>query len=141
MGPKQSFNAYLAQVRGKAFRIGKHDCLTFTNEACRAMFGYGYADGWKHRYMDGTRFLRRDELRKEFKCGHIKDFLDKKLQKAERPKFGTLVITNQADGWYVGGALGISLGARCVFLGKKGLLKLSADQVDGYWSLECPNIN
>ena len=141
MGPKRRLNEYLAQVRGKAFRIGSHDCLTFTNEACRAMFGYGYADDWKHRHMRGSKFLRKEELRQEFQANHISEFLDRRLKRSERPKFGTLVITNQDDGWYVGAALGISLGARCVFLNQNSLVKVSADQVDGYWSLECPNTN
>lgn len=139
MGQRERLNAFLRGVKNQPFKLGRNDCLTFSNEACRALYGYGFADDWKHRYMDGLRFLRQSELKKEFQAKTLVEFLDRNLVRAERPKYGTLVVTNKSEKWYVGGALGISTGSKSVFLSKSGLVSLSQDQVDAYWSLECPN--
>jgi len=66
MGQRESLNAYLKSVKDKPFEWGKHDCLTFTNNAYRQMYGIGWADDWLGKYMKDAQLLRRKDLEKEF---------------------------------------------------------------------------
>ena len=67
MGPRESLTQYINSVRNKPFDWGKNDCLTFTNDAFRAMHGKGWADDWLDRYLtDKNLPIRRNELIREF---------------------------------------------------------------------------
>ena len=134
MGPRESLNAYLKAVRRKPFTWGAHDCLTFTNDAFRAMHGNGWADDWLGRYMDGDRILRRRELKSEF--GHSDFFkaVDERLDRVDGvPPMGALVTTDKARRWVTGVAMGICTGTKAAFLDKDGVVYLSIDDINGAW--------
>lgn len=134
MGPRDSLNVYISTVSRSEFVWGKHDCLTFTNDAFHAMYGVGWADDWLGRYMDGNRVLGRGELKREFKCGDFNMAVDKKLKRVEHvPPLGALVTTKRARKWVTGVAMGICTGTKAAFLDKVGVIYLPLDQIDAAW--------
>ena len=66
MGPRESLNQYINSARNKPFAWGKNDCLTFTNDAFRAIYGKGWADDWLDRYMENEMPIGRKQLEQEF---------------------------------------------------------------------------
>jgi len=119
------------------FEWGVHDCFTFTNGAWKAMYGQGWAEDWLGKYMIEGKPMRRDELRKTFRFGGIDAALRSRLTPYDRPVLGSLVTTERSQRWMIGVAMGISLGSRCVFLSKDGLIKLNAEDVQSSWG---PNV-
>jgi hypothetical protein len=137
MGKISRLNEYLSEVCDVPFEWGVHDCFTFTNGAWKAMYGQGWADDWVGRYMIEGKPMRRGELRKTFRFGGIDAALRSRLTPYDRPVLGSLVTTNKSQRWMIGVAMGISLGSRCVFLSKDGLIKLNAEDVQSSWG---PNV-
>ena len=134
MGPRERLNAYIKTVRGDEFVWGQHDCLTFTNDAFKAMYGAGWADDWLGRYMDGTRILGRNELKTEFGFGEFGKAVDTKLMKINHvPPLGALVTTKKARKWVTGVAMGICTGSKVAFLDKVGVIYLPIDDIDQAW--------
>ncbi len=134
MGPRESLNTYLAQVRDVPFAWGSHDCLTFTNNAFHAMYGKGWADDWLGRYMVDGRPMKRYELKKEFGFSNFINAVDTKLERVDHvPPLGALVLTRQSQRWIIGGAMGICTGTKCVFLSKQGVLYLPLDAIEQAW--------
>jgi len=134
MGPREHLNAYLRAMRGKPFSWGQHDCLTFTNDAFRAMYGKGWADDWLDRYMVDGRPMRRDELVKEFRHSDFNKAVDSRLERASGiPPLGALVTTKKARKWVTGVAMGICTGSRGAFLDKVGVIYLPLDDIDEAW--------
>lgn len=135
MGSKSSLNDYIVSVRERQFAWGEHDCFVFSNNAFRAYHGFGYADHWIGKYMkpDGTP-LRRAELVREFGYRSIDAALDKLLLPTpQAAQMGALVTTKKYHRFITGVALGISLGSRCIFLGKNGILKINVEDTDKAW--------
>ena len=137
MGKISRLNEYLSEVCDVPFEWGVHDCFTFTNGAWKAMYGQGWAEDWLGKYMIEGKPMRRDELRKTFRFGGIDAALRSRLAPYDRPVLGSLVTTNRSQRWMIGVAMGISLGSRCVFLSKDGLIKLNAEDVQSSWG---PNV-
>ena len=134
MGPREHLNAYLKAVKRKPFVWGQHDCLTFTNDAFRAMYGKGWADDWLNRYMVNGRPMRRNELMREFRHSDFDIAVDKRLQRVDCvPPLGALVTTKKARKWVTGNAMGICAGTKCAFLDKVGVIYLPLDDIDGAW--------
>lgn len=134
MGPRERLNDYLDSVRDKAFEWGKFDCLIFTNNAFKAMYGQGWADDWLNRYMDGTRVLRRSELRKEYKHSTLIPAIDKKLQRIDFvPPLGALLASDREIRFNIGYVLGVSVGTKACYLGKNGLIWKPFETVNYAW--------
>lgn len=134
MGQREKLNEYLKEVRHKPFAWGSNDCLTFTNNAYRAMFGKGWADDWLDRYMVDGRPMKRYELKKEFGFSNFITAVDSKLERVNHvPPLGGLVLTRQAQRWIIGGAMGICTGTKAVFLSKQGVLYLPLDAIEQAW--------
>jgi len=139
MGQREILNDYLKSVKDKSFEWGKHDCLTFTNNAFRAMYGEGWADDWLGRYMEGSRTLNRKELEKEFgfSIRQLPNKIDDRLNKVDHvPPLGALVTTKQSQRWLIGVALGICTGTKAVFLSREGMLYLPLDYIHQAWVKE-----
>jgi hypothetical protein len=134
MGPREILNDYLKSIKGKPFEWGVHDCLTFTNDAFREMYGEGWADDWLGRYMDGKRVLNKRELKAEFGHSVFERAVDLRLRRVHHvPPLGALVTTKRARRWVTGVALGICTGTKAVFLDKVGVLHLPLDDIDAGW--------
>ena len=134
MGARERLNGYLRAMNGKSFAWGHHDCLTFTNDAFKAMHGDGWANDWVGRYMDGSRVLRREELIREFNHNNFDKAVDEKLKRISHvPPLGALVTTKKARKWVTGVAMGICTGSKCAFLDKVGVIYLPLDDIDGAW--------
>lgn len=126
-------NKYISEMESKPFEWGVHDCFTFTNGAWHILYGHGWADDWVGKYMIDGKPMRRDQLRKTFRYSTFNQGLLSKLKQCDRPVYGSLVTTKKNQRWIIGVAMGISLGSRCVFLGKNGLIKLNVEDVESCW--------
>ena len=134
MSPRDQLNAYLVSVSGEPFSWGSHDCLTFTNDAFRKMYGSGWSDDWLGRYMNGGKVLGRSELKREFKHSNFYRAVDDRLQRVDHvPPLGALVTTTKARKWVTGVAMGICTGTKCAFLDKVGVIYLPLDDIDAAW--------
>ena len=134
MHTRERLNAHLKAVSEATFAWGSHDCLTFTNDAYRAMYGVGWADEWLGRYMDGKRVLRRKELVREFGYSDFSKAVDDKLRRIDHvPPLGALVTTTKARKWVTGVAMGVCTGTKAAFLDKVGVIYLPLDDIDGAW--------
>jgi len=131
MGQRDSLNSYITTVKDKPFLWGKHDCLTFTNNAFHEMYGQGWADDWIGRYNHN---MSAKELQKEFGYKSFIKAVDDKLTRINYiPPLGALIATKEAHRWITGFAMGISNGKRGVFLSEQGLIHLSFDVVKYSW--------
>lgn len=136
MGTKDRLNIYLSNIVDKPFHWGVNDCFTFSNGAFKAMYGVGYADDWIGRYMNGSSPKNATSMRREFKHSTLFNGLASKLVRSEQPVFGSLVTTRKSQRWVTGSALGISIGSRCIFLSKEGLIRLNIEDVESSWVLK-----
>jgi len=135
MGPQKRLNDYLKEVADKPFKWGEHDCLTFTNEAWRRMYGRGWADDWLGRYMrpNGSP-MRRQELQSEYGYWDFGRAVNDRLRPIDHvPPRGALVATKKAQRWAIGHALGICNGIKCAFLSGGGVVYLPVDDIDKAW--------
>lgn len=134
----KALNDYLREMKEESFEWGKHDCLTFTNEAWRRMYGFGWADDWIGRYMleteYGSRPMGKDRLKSEFGFFSLPQAINTKLVPVNRtPPRGSLVATTKTKRYATGYALGISNGLKCAFLSDKGLKYLPSEDIDKVW--------
>lgn len=133
MGP-ESLTSYVKSQRGRQFKLGEHDCFTFTNDAWRVLHGVGYADGFIGKYAD----LGPKEFAKLMKdsFGHVDliDALDNGLSRVDGfPPKGALVVSKSARPYFTGYALGIACGVNAVFLGEDDLEYIPITEIDGAW--------
>jgi len=134
MGQRERLNDYLESVRNVNFQWGKFDCLIFTNNAFKAMYGEGWADDWLGRYMDGDRFISRSELRKEYKHSTFVPAVDKKLTRIDYvPPLGALVASDIEQRFAIGYVLGVSVGSKVCYVGKSGLVWRPFETVTYSW--------
>jgi len=98
------------------------------------MYGEGWADDWLGRYMDGSKVLGRNELKREFGYSNFYKAVDDRLQRVDHvPPLGALVTTTKARKWVTGVAMGICTGSKCAFLDKVGVIYLPLDDIDQAW--------
>lgn len=133
MGPKVKLNQYIEQVSQRPFEWGVHDCLIFSNEAFKAYWGRGYCDDWLSEYMTDNRVMRASELRKHFGFSSISAALNARLKACVPTKYGALVTTEKSQRWVTGVALGVSVGSRCLFLSKQGMIAINSVDTNGAW--------
>jgi hypothetical protein len=138
MGPRGRLTAYIAEIKDRRFQWGRHDCLTFTNEAWRRMYGHGWADEWVGKYMQGEKLIGRRELRQELERLYGKFTLEASIDTRWKraigiPPLGALVTTNCARRWHTGVAMGISTGRRGVFLSDEGVVYMPLTDIKDAW--------
>lgn len=126
---------YLDSVRTLPFEWGKHDCLSFTNEAWEQMYGEGYADDWLGSYHVQDSLVAIRKLRDRFKFDTLPEAISSKLQQKNQPVIGDLVMTEKSLRGiaYIGGALGICTGNKSAFLSDKGLEFVFTDCAKYSW--------
>ena len=134
MGPQDKLNRYLQENRTKAFGLGVHDCVIWTNGAWAAMNGCGYADDLIAIYQKhGPRIVPRI-LKERLQVGNLEEAVDKRLTRVDGlPPRGALVATRRVGSQFMGLALGIANGPVAVFLGQGGYEPLPIDEIDGAW--------
>ena len=134
MGPSQRINEYIRSVRREPFRWGHHDCLIFSNTAFKLYHGFGYADDWLGRYMNGDHPLLPSKLKQEFKADSFDEAVADKVQEISyTPPKGALVATLRAERWAVGYSLGICVGIKNAFLSRGGVIYLPMDDIEKAW--------
>lgn len=134
MGPSKRLNSYIRSVRSEPFRWGQHDCLIFSNTAFKHYHGFGYADDWLGRYMDGDNPLLPSKLKKEFGADSFDEAIADKMQEISyTPPKGSLIATLRAERWAVGYSLGICVGIKGAFLSRGGIVYLPLDDIEKAW--------
>lgn len=134
MGSSKRLNDYLREVKSTPFEWGTHDCFIFSNTAFKCYHGYGYADEWMGRYLGDDGPILPSKLKKEFKANSFDEAIADKLQEISyTPPKGSLVATKKVERWVVGYALGISVGIKCAFLSRGGVIYLPTDDIDKAW--------
>jgi len=138
MGPRESLNAYLSEIRNRPFKWGEHDCLTFTNEAWHRMYGHGWADDWVGRYINGGKLIGRQAFRAELErvdnAITLERAISNRLQPINYlPPAGALVTTSKSRRWHTGVAMGISTGRRGVFLSDEGVIYMPLTDIKDAW--------
>ena len=88
-------NNYIAEIKNKPFQWFEHDCLTFTNNAFKKMYGKGWADDWLSKYHKDGEPFKRDKLRKIFNAKTIEEAIDQKLRHRDVSK---MQKTNKVQG-------------------------------------------
>lgn len=125
---------YLKAVKDVPFKWGEHDCLTFTNNAWKEMHGYGWADDWLDRYMDGVRPLGKEKLQKTYGFRTFVEAVDSRLRRVDHiPPRGSLVSKKVNRRWCVGNSLGIAVGNRAAFLSQSGVVYVPIESIDMAW--------
>lgn len=130
----QSLISYVKSNRNRQFKLGEHDCFTFTNDAWRVMHGHGYADQIIGQYAGLTAKKFAAMMKKAFGSPDIIQALDKHMTRISGvPPRGALVVSKSARPYFTGYALGIAMGINAVFLGEDGLEYMPIELIDGAW--------
>jgi hypothetical protein len=134
MGPHDLLIAYFREQRGRRFKLGEHDCFTFTNGAWRLMHGEGYADDLTGAYGSLSASEMADFILGHYGAESVTEALDAHLTRCDgHPPRGALVVTDQARECIIPFALGIAFGTRAVFLGARDVVYLPVTQIKGAW--------
>lgn len=128
-----ALNAYIERNRNKPFRLGTHDCFSFTNGAWVAMHGRPYAPD-----LIGAHHVLRPKalagmLRETYGADDLFGALDGRLRRVDGvPPRGALVVmpTNRHFLRY---AFGIACGVVASFVGAQGLVGKPIDEMCGAW--------
>lgn len=126
---------YLDEVKDRPFATHAHDCFMFTNEAWRAMYGYGWADDWSKRYIKNTGlYMKVKELQEEFGFKTLEEAVDSKLTRVNHiPPRGALVTSDLVETKIIGKAFGISIGNKAAFLSKSGVVYIPINLITDAW--------
>jgi hypothetical protein len=136
----EELHKYLREVSSVPFQWGVHDCLIFTNTAFQKMHGKGWADDWADRYLvQGRVPKKRHLLQKEYGFNTFEEAVDTRLTRVKGiPPRGALV--SAAEGvpafWYVGVAMGISVGTYAAFVAPVGVTYLPIENINNAWVLK-----
>ncbi len=131
----QELTRYLKAQRGREFKLGEHDCFTFTNGAWQAMHGVGYADDFVGLYAGLSKKGFAKLMKSSFGHSDLIDALDHGLIRLQGfPPKGALVVSKSARPYFTGYALGIAYGANAVFLGDCDLEYVPITDIDGAWT-------
>ena len=134
MGSSKRLSNYLREVKDQPFEWGTHDCFIFSNTAFKHYHGHGYADDWLGRYMSSDGPMLPSKLKKEFSANSFDEAILDKLQEVSYvPPKGSLVATKKTERWYIGYALGISLGIKAAFVSRGGLIYIPIDDIEKAW--------
>lgn len=131
---------YLESLRDYPFIWGENDCITFTNKCVEIITGQGYCDDWVGDYTD-WRGAATHYRRKLSEQGHgdVIEALDYRLSRyVDRfPPRGSIVGRKSDDTKGVLPiALGIVVSDVAAFLNSDGLLLLSLNDADLFWSVD-----
>lgn len=131
MGKNREMTEYVRSVSQTPFEIGVFDCLIFTNNCFRIIYGKGWCDDWLGRYCS---LNTRGQLKREFGFDDVFSALDSKLVRGPViPKRWSLCISDKASSWIMGTAFGFSIGNGCLFLDKVGTRVLPISEVSASW--------
>jgi hypothetical protein len=134
----RELNQFLRDNKDRPFEWGNWDCLIFTNEAWKAMYGFGWADDWLGRYYKqeehNLQTLTQDQLRKEYGFNTLSEAVSTKLDKVDTfPPVGALVATRKIRNWSVGYGFGIAIGTKAALLSRKGIIFHPIETVNMKW--------
>lgn len=130
---------YLTEVSSRPFKMGQHDCLTFTNEAYRRMTGSGWSEDWLGKYMRNSDvpFTTR-MLRQIYGFLTMVEGIDSKMDRVNGvPPRGALVAMRSPRDAVFPHALGIANGTIGAFLSADGMVYCPITDIEHGWVLRC----
>jgi hypothetical protein len=109
----------LTQNKGRQFKYGDWDCLLFCAECVKGYTDVDYAEQYRGKY-DSARSAEKVILKEnvDSPVAFVAKVLNTEALPSLRAEVGSVLARQSSDGIY---AFGICLGARGVFLTKKGL--------------------
>ena len=127
-------DAYLKENRSKCFKIGEHDCFTFTNQWWKIKTGSGFASALEGQYSGAKPQTYQAMLRNHFGVSDAYSALDRLLtRRAGFAHRGDIVAMDRDAGSYTGVAMGICIGTTSAFVAPHGLVFVDTDTVKGAW--------
>ena len=131
-------NQFIRENRERPFKWGEWDCLIFTNEAWRVMYGFGWADDWLGRYYKQEKHnlqtLTPTQLKLEYGFSSLGEGVGSKLKRINTfPPVGALVAKKKVSNFSVGYGFGIAMGTNAALLGRKGIEFLPIETVNMKW--------
>jgi hypothetical protein len=136
----KQLNAYLREVANVPFKWGEHDCFIFTNTAFHRMYGQGWADEWLDNYLGGDGYpLKKTKLQEKFGFNTFEEAADTRLIRHKGiPPRGALVTTTTdvSRKWYIGAAMGLSVGSSAAFLSTEGVVYLPIEIINNAWVIK-----
>ncbi len=125
---------YVEQARYVPFEWGKHDCITFANNALKCQTGHGFADGHLTGYKTALGASKKyiGWLRKS-KYHSLTDALDDILSRV-RLKFPPrgAVVAMPIEG-ILPLSFGVVVSQYCVFVGEEGLIFMRPQDDFMFW--------
>jgi len=125
-------------LRHKNFLWGSNDCLTFANQAHKAMTARPLADDWVGDYSCALAARRHyDNLLQKQGFDTIVDAIDKRLERINvaLPPRGSLVARHQPENPVIGFVLGVCVGEKIAFISNQGVLFLHSQPDDIFWAI------
>lgn len=134
----KELNQFIRDNKDRPFKWGEWDCLIFTNEAWKAMYGFGWADDWLGRYYKqkehNLQTLTREQLKQEYGFNTLSEAVSTKLQKIDTfPPLGSLVATNKVKGFSFDYGFGISMGTKAALLSRHSVIFHPIETVSMKW--------
>ena len=107
---------------------------SISTEGISGAFKTEKPDDWIGRYMRDGEPMLPSRLRVEFGSISFDDAIEERLDPVLHvPPRGALCATKRAERWYIGYALGISVGTKAAFISRQGVLYLPLDDVIKAW--------
>jgi len=129
---------FIDSIRDKPFAWGSNDCMTFSNQAVKAMTGRSFADDWLGEYATALS-AKRHYLKtlKENDADSIVAAIDKRLERIDVaiPPRGSLVGRQEITGTVTGLVLGICTGEHIAFISDEGVIFLHPQARDIFWKI------
>ena len=131
----QSFYQYIEEVRERKFRLHSFDCLTFSNEGFKKIYGKGWAEDYLDVIKSGSRYKGLKAILKYTDTANGLEALDTIMDRVGTfPQRGALVAAQTKDKRLFDFALGISDGRYSIFLNNpQGLIFLETHLCQGAW--------
>ena len=121
----------------RKYVFGEFDCLTFTNEAFRAAWGWGYADDWIGKYHNGGELVKPKLLQARVGASSFEEAIGRKLvqQPVSFLGRGSIIMADTGHSFpYTEGALGIITGRVAMCVGLEGLVPVNIQDIQKGWA-------
>lgn len=126
---------YIDANRSRKFKLGVHDCFTFTNEWWRCKTGSGYGDHLIGKYGGTSPRGYRDLFMREHSVEDWPSVLDILLMRVRGfPPRGSIVIAQPRPRFMNGFVTGIANGSVAIFAGRRGAYFVDIEQIWGAWA-------
>ena len=135
MNTQHKLQNYLDSLSNTPLEPGVHDCIVFTNQCWRLLYGKGWADDVIGQYGAKGRYYAASFLQRKYAVSNIEQFVDRRLQRCLPGIFveGALALFPEKDALQTGVGFGIVLGRYTVCLNAVGVAYASTRTMKAMW--------